>query len=111
MPSLVKDTGLASLLRLLSLLRLPYKQWPPETLWILRLTPFKSVGFNINVNSRPIKLQSALYRLQAKLLSVTPQLIHAGDSLLDMEAAWFMGYAAWCIWVCISPSQGSVQPG
>ena len=73
-PRLVKDMCLASLLKLPSLLRLPYKQWPPDTLWILHLTLFKSVGFDINVNSRPIKLMSALYRLQAKLLSVTMQM-------------------------------------
>ena len=44
------------------------------TLWILHLTLFKSVGFDINVNSRPIKLMSAAYRLQAKLLSATMQM-------------------------------------
>ena len=73
-PCLVKDMGLASLLRLPSLLHLPYKQWPPETLWILHPKQFMSVGFDINVNCRPIKIMSALYRLQAKLLSVTMQM-------------------------------------
>ena len=37
---LFKDMGLASLLTLLGLLHLPYKQWPPEILWILHLTLF-----------------------------------------------------------------------
>ena len=73
--ALVKHFGLYSLQQLLRLLRTPLRDGPPETRQALHLVLHKKDGFNLNTDSRPIKLLSALFRLLAKLLC--PHLQHA----------------------------------
>ena len=45
-----------------------YDTWPEEVWRILHLTLKKTEGNDVNVNMRPIKLMSALFRLQVKIL-------------------------------------------
>ena len=69
--------GLASLFQVTQILRLPFGQWPLEVFSALHLTLKKSAGDNVNVNTRPIKLLSALFRIQAKLYAPLIQLATA----------------------------------
>ena len=76
-PNLVKRMGLASLYRVTQILRLPFDQCPAEVFSALHLTLRKSAGDNVNANTRPIKLLSASFRIQAKLYAPLIQLATA----------------------------------
>ena len=73
-PSLVKMFGMSSAGALVQYLRQAYDTWPEEVWRILHLALKKTEGNDVNVNMRPIKLLSALFRLQAKMLTLTVML-------------------------------------
>ena len=68
-PSLVKMFGMSSAGAVVQYLRQAYNTWPEEVWRILHLTLKKTEGNDVNVNMRPIKLTSPLFRLQAKMLA------------------------------------------
>ena len=76
------------------ILRLPFDQWPLEVFSALHLTLKKSAGDNVNVNTRPIKLLSALFRIQAKLYAPLIQLATAPSESGCRQYAGFKGSSA-----------------
>ena len=93
-PNLVKWMGLASLYRVTQILSLPFDQWPVEVFSALHLTLKKSEGDNVNVNTRPIKLLSALFRIQANLYAPLIQLATARSESGCRQYAGFKGSSA-----------------
>ena len=93
-PNLVKWMGLVSLYRVTHILRLPFYQWPMEVFSTLHLTLTRSAGDNVNVNTRPIKLLSALFRIQAKLYAPLIQLATAPSESGCRHYAGFKGSSA-----------------
>ena len=93
-PNLVKWMGLASLYRVSQILRLPFDQWPVEVFCALHLTLKKSAGDNVNANTRPIKLLSALFRIHAKLYAPLIQLATAPSESGCRQYAGFKGSSA-----------------
>ena len=73
--SLIKHFGLHAMQQLLRLLRTPLRDWPPESRQALHLVLHKKDGYNLNKDSRPIRLLSALFRVHPKVLC--PHLQHA----------------------------------
>ena len=68
-PSLLKLFGMRTASKFADILNMEYGQWPEETRQVLHMTLHKSTGFDVNKNTRPIKVLSALLRIQAKLLA------------------------------------------
>ena len=68
-PSLLKLFGMRTASKFADVLNMEYGQWPEETRQVLHMTLHKSTGFDVNKNTRPIKVLSALLRIQAKLLA------------------------------------------
>ena len=67
-PAFVKLFGIQAAHRFIEILRMGYEQWPEEVKEVLHMTAHKSKGCNVNKNTRPIKMLSALLRIQARLL-------------------------------------------
>ena len=93
-PKLVKWMGLASLFRVSQILKLPFGQWLAEVFSALHLTLSKSAGDNVNVNTRPIKLLSALLHIQAELCAPLIQLATALSECGCRQYAGFKGSLA-----------------
>ena len=93
-PNLVKWMGLVSLYRVTQILRLPFDQWPLEFFSALHLTLNKSADDNVNVNTRSIKLLSALFRIEAKLYAPLIQLATAPSEFGCRQYAGFKGSSA-----------------
>ena len=93
-PNLVKLMGLASLFRVTQILRLPFDQWPLEVFSALHLTPKKSADDNVDVNTRLIKLLSALFRIQSKLYAPLIQVATAPSESGCRQYAGFKGSSA-----------------
>ena len=93
-PNLVKWMGLASLYQVTQILRLPFDEWPMEVFSAVHLTLKKSAGDNVNVNTWPIKLFSALFRIHAKLYAPLIQLATAPSELGCTQYAGFKGSSA-----------------
>ena len=66
---LVKVFGLRTASQFANILNMAYEQWPEETRQVLHMTLHRSTGFDVNKNTRPIKVLSALLKIQAKLLA------------------------------------------
>ena len=90
-PSLVKLLGLGAVGALIQYLRQAYKNWPEEVWRILHLTLKKYVGNDGNVNMRPIKLMSARFRLQAKMLAPTVMLATGTEWSAGRQFAGYKG--------------------
>ena len=65
-----------------------------EVFFALHLTLKKSAGDNVNVNTRPIKLLSALFRIQAELYAPLIQLATAANESRCRQYAGFKGSSA-----------------
>ena len=76
------------------ILRLPFDQWPEEVFSALHNTLKKFAGDNVNVNTRPVQLLSALYRIQAKRYASLIQLATAPSESGCRQDAGFTGFSA-----------------
>ena len=68
-PAFVKLFGIQAAHQFIQILRMGYEQWQEEVKEVLHMTAHKSEGCNVNKNTRPIKILSALLRIQARLLA------------------------------------------
>ena len=65
----MKLMGAFGLMKLGELFDIPFDQWPPEVWEVLHLVLEKKAGDNLNDDTRPIKLLSALLRAITKIMS------------------------------------------
>ena len=68
-PCLLKLFVLKTASQFAKILNMEYGQWPEETRQVLHMTVHKLAGFDVNKNTRPIKVLSTLLGIQAKLLA------------------------------------------
>ena len=93
-PNLGKWMGLSSLYRWTQLLVPPFDEWPAEIFFAPHPTLKKSAGDNVNANTWPIKLLSALFRIQAKLYAPLIQIATAPSESGCRQCAGFKGSSA-----------------
>ena len=85
-PCLLKLFGLRTASQFAHILNVEFEQWPGETKRVLHMTLHKSRGFNMNKNTRPIKVVSALVKIQAKLLAPMVQTLTTFPSITQALA-------------------------
>ena len=98
--SLIIHFGLHTMQKLLRLLGTPLRDWPPESRQALHLVLHKKDGYDLNKDSRPIRLLSALLAVLAKLLCTHLQHavrapVSGGDSLRGTGVAGPLVCAVW----------------
>ena len=62
-PAFVKLFGIQAAPQLIQILTMGHQQWLEEVKEVLHMTAHKSEGYNVNKNTRPIKVPSALLRI------------------------------------------------